>query len=179
MACILIPTRKYADEGKIEIIKNEAGQRLYNAQSYIRGATRASFICYCRVSSAKQKDDLKRQVEFMQNQYPEAEVIKDIGSGLNFKRKGLRAILDRLLRGDQLTIIVTCRDRLTRFGFELIQYLVEHNGGKILVQGQTVYCPESEMVADVLRIIHIFSVRVHGLRKYKQKIKEDSDLPKL
>ncbi|WP_293088165.1 recombinase family protein [Okeania sp. SIO3B5] len=115
----------------------------------------------------------------MQNQYPEAEVIKDIGSGLNFKRKGLRAILDRLLRGDQLTIIVTCRNRLTRFGFELIQYLVEQNGGKILVQGQTVYCPESEMVADVLSIIHIFSVRVHGLRKYKQKIKEDSDIPKL
>ncbi|NEP81404.1 MAG: IS607 family transposase [Okeania sp. SIO3C4] len=171
--------RKYADEGKIEIIKNEAGQRLYNAQSYIRGATRASFICYCRVSSSKQKDDLNRQVEFMQNQYPEAEVIKDIGSGLNFKRKGLRAILDRLLRGDQLTIVVTCRDRLTRFGFELIQYLVEQNGGKILVLDKTVYCPESEMVADVLSIIHIFSVRVHGLRKYKQKIKEDSDLPKL
>ncbi|WP_367267985.1 recombinase family protein, partial [Okeania sp. SIO2C9] len=112
MACILTPTRKYADEGKIEIIKNEAGQRLYNTQSYIRGATRASLICYCRISLAKQKDDLNRQVEFMQNQYPEAEVIKDIGSGLNFKRKGLRAILDRLLRGDQLTIIVTCRDRL-------------------------------------------------------------------
>ncbi|GGA41841.1 hypothetical protein CYANOKiyG1_60370 [Okeania sp. KiyG1] len=114
----------------------------------------------------------------MQNQYPEAEVIKDIGSGLNFKRKGLRAILDKLLQGDQLTIIVTCRDRLTRFGFELIQYLVEQNGGKIVVQGQNIYCPESEMVADVLSIIHIFSCRVHGLRKYKQKIKEDSDLPK-
>ncbi|MDJ0552944.1 MAG: IS607 family transposase [Microcoleaceae cyanobacterium MO_207.B10] len=169
--------RKYADKGKIEIIKNEAGQRLYNAQSYIRGATRASLICYCRVSSAKQKDDLKRQVEFMQSQYPKAEIIKDIGSGLNFKRKGLRAILERLLRGDQLTIIVTCRDRLTRFGFELIQYLVEQNGGKILVLDKTIYCPESEMVADVLSIIHIFSCRVHGLRKYKQKIKEDSDLP--
>ncbi len=169
--------RKYADEGKIEIIKNEAGQRLYNTQSYIRGSARASLICYCRVSSAKQKDDLNRQVEFMQNQYPEAEVIKDIGSGLNFKRKGLRAILDRLLQGDKLTIVVTCRDRLTRFGFELIQYLVEQNGGEIVVLDKTIYCPESEMVADVLSIIHIFSVRVHGLRKYSKKIKEDSDLP--
>ncbi|WP_246844534.1 IS607 family transposase [Hydrocoleum sp. CS-953] len=150
---------------------------MYNAQSYIRGATRASLICYCRVSSAKQKDDLKRKVEFMEGEYPKAEIIKDIGSGLNFKRKGLRAILDRLLRGDKLTIIVTCRDRLTRFGFELIQYLVEQNGGEILVQGPAIYCPESEMVADVLSIIHIFSCRVHGLRKYKQKIKEDSDLP--
>ncbi len=169
--------RKYADEGKIEIIKNEAGQRLYNIQSYIRGASIASLICYGRVSSAKQKDDLKRQVEFMQNQYPEAEVIKDIGSGLNFKRKGLRTILNRLLQGDRLTIVVTCRDRLTRFGFELIQYLVEQNNGKIVVLDKTIYCPESEMVADVLSIIHIFSCRVHGLRKYSKKIKEDSDLP--
>ena len=171
--------RKYGDEGKIKIIKNEAGQRLYDTKSYILGAARASTICYCRVSSAKQRDDLKRQVEFMQSQYPGAEVIKDIGSGLNFKRKGLRAILDRILQGDKLTIIVACRDRLTRFGFELIQYLVEQNGGEILVQGRTVHCPESEMVADILSIIHVFSCRIHGLRKYKQKIKEDSDLPKL
>ncbi|WP_293139039.1 recombinase family protein [Okeania sp. SIO3I5] len=84
------------------------------------GAARASTVCYCRVSSAKQRDDLNRLVEFMPNQYPGAEVIKDIGSGLNFKRKGLRAILDRILQGDQLQIIVACRDRLTRFGFELI-----------------------------------------------------------
>ena len=69
--------RKYGDEGKIKMIKNEAGQRLYDAKSYIIGATRASTICYCRVSSAKQRDDLTRQVEFMQNHYPAAEVIKD------------------------------------------------------------------------------------------------------
>ncbi|MGD1805985.1 IS607 family transposase [Dapis sp. BLCC M126] len=171
--------RKYGDEGKIKIIKNEAGQRLYDTKSYIMGATRAATICYCRVSSAKQKDDLKRQIEFMQNRYPESEIIKDIGSGLNFKRKGLRTILDRILQGDKLQIIVACRDRLTRFGFELIQYLVEQNGGEIVVLDQTIHCPESEMVTDILSIIHVFSCRIHGLRKYKQKIKEDSDLPKL
>ena len=115
----------------------------------------------------------------MQNHYPAAEVIKDIAFGLNFKRKGLRAILDRILQGDKLTIIVACRDRLTRFGFELIQYLVEQNGGEILVLDDTVHCPESEMVADIFSIIHVFSCIIHGLRKYKQKIKEDSDLPLL
>ena len=115
----------------------------------------------------------------MQNHYPTAEVIKDIASGLNFKRKGLRAILDRILQGDKLTIIVASRDRLTRFGFELIQYLVEQNGGEILVLDDTVHCPESEMIADLLSIIQVFSCRIHGLRKYKQKIKEDSELPLL
>jgi len=107
--------RKYADEGKIKSIKNEAGQRLYNVESYQRGATRTSIVCYCRVSSASQRDDLARLVEFIQQQYPDPETIQDIGSGLNFKRKGLQALLVRLMRGDQLTIVVACRDRLCRF----------------------------------------------------------------
>ena len=131
--------RRYADQGKIKIIKNEAGQRLYNVEAYIRGAASASLVCYCRVSSSKQKDDLQRQITYMQSLYPEAEIVSDIGSGLNFKRKGLRAILDRLLRGDKLEIIVACRDRLCRFGFELIQYMVEQNGGEIVVLDQTVH----------------------------------------
>ena len=169
--------RRYADQGKIDIIKNEAGQRLYNVESYIRGAVNASLVCYCRVSSAKQKDDLHRQIAYMQSLYPEAEIIKDIGSGLNFKRKGLRTILDRLLRGDKLKIIVACRDRLCRFGFELIQYMVEQNGGEILVLDQTVHCPQTELTTDLQCIIHVFSCRMHGLRKYSKKIKEDKDIP--
>jgi predicted site-specific integrase-resolvase len=168
--------RKYADKGKIKSIKNEAGQRLYDVGSYVNGATRASLICYCRVSSAKQRDDLERQGCFMRSFYPEAEIIKDIGSGLNFKRKGLRTILDRLLLGNKLTIVIAHRDRLCRFGFELIQYMVEQNGGKILVLDQTVHSPESELTADLMEILHIFSCRMHGLRKYSKKIQEDKNL---
>jgi putative resolvase len=169
--------RKYADEGKIKVIKNQANQRLYNIESYIRGSANPSFICYCRVSSAKQRDDLDRQVVYMRELYPEAEIIKDIGSGLNFKRKGLRAILDRVLQGDKLTLIIACRDRLCRFGFELIQYMVEQNGGEIVVLDKIVYCPQSELTTDLLSILHVFSCRMHGLRKYSKKIKEDKDIP--
>ncbi|MBD0361561.1 MAG: IS607 family transposase [Coleofasciculus sp. C3-bin4] len=169
--------RKYADEGKIKSIKNEAGQRLYDVESYVRGdSARVATVCYCRVSSSKQRDDLERQVAYMQSLYPGAEIIRDIGSGLNFKRKGLRSLLDRLMRGDKLTLIVACRDRLARFGFELIEYLVEQNGGNIVVLDQTVYCPSSELTQDILSILHIFSCRMHGLRKYSQKIKQDPDL---
>jgi hypothetical protein len=67
-------------------------------------------------------------------------------------------------------------DRLARFGFELIQYLVEQNGGDIVVLDQNVYCPNSELTADLLSILHVFSCRMHGLRKYSQKIKQDPDL---
>ncbi len=84
--------RKYADEGKIESIKNEAGQRLYNVESYKRNTTKPAIVCYCRVSSTKQRDDLGRQIEYMRQQYPDAEIIQDIGSGLNFKRKGLQTL---------------------------------------------------------------------------------------
>jgi predicted site-specific integrase-resolvase len=170
--------RKYADEGKIKSIKNEAGQRLYDVESYQRSATRVAVVCYCRVSSTLQRDDLARQVEFMQQQYPDAEIIKDIGSGLNFKRKGLQALLVRLMRGDKLQIVVACRDRLCRFGFELFQFMVEQNGGEIVVLDRTVHCPETELTADLLAILHVFSCRMHGLRSYSKKIKEDPSIPK-
>ncbi|WP_460203693.1 IS607 family transposase [Scytonema sp. NUACC21] len=166
--------RKYADEGKIKSIKNSAGQRLYDVESYARGDTaRATTICYCRVSSSKQRDDLDRQVAYMQSVYPTAEIIRDVGSGINFKRKGLQSLLDRLMRGDKLTLVVACRDRLARFGFELFQYMVEQNGGQVVVLDQTVHCPESELTQDLLSILHVFSCRMHGLRKYSKKIKED------
>lgn len=171
--------RKYADEGRIYSIRNAANQRLFDVDSYIRESKPKTGyqICYCRVSSAKQRDDLDRQVAYMLSLFPEAEILKDIGSGLNFKRKGLRAILERLMRGDQFTLVVACRDRLVRFGFELFEWLVESNGGKIVVLDNTVHCPESELTADLLSIIHVFSCRMHGLRKYGKKIKEDSDIP--
>lgn len=170
--------RRYADEGKIRSIKNGGKQRLFDVQSYINQSVSATVVCYCRVSSRKQRDDLDRQIAYLTSVYPDAEIISDIASGINFKRKGLRAILDRLLQGDKLTLVVAHRDRLARFGFELIQYLVEQCGGSIVVLDATVHSPESELTADLLSILHVFACRVNGLRKYSKKIKEDQDLPK-
>ncbi|EGJ29800.1 MULTISPECIES: IS607 family transposase [Moorena] len=123
--------RKYADDGTIRCEKTPGGTRLFDVESLLTFGNSSSSsrsdhftICYCRVSSTKQKDDLARQIAYMHSLFPQAEIIKDIGSGLNYKRKGLRSILERVVRGDQLTIVVACRDRLTRFGFELIEYLV-------------------------------------------------------
>jgi predicted site-specific integrase-resolvase len=114
----------------------------------------------------------------MGSQYPEAEIIQDIGSGLNFKRKGLQTLLVRLMRGDQLKIVITCRDRLCRFGFELFQFMVEQNGGEILVLDRTAHCPETELTTDLLAILLVYSCRMHGLRSYSKKIKEDPSIPK-
>ena len=79
--------RKLADSGKIDTIR-VGGQRRYDINKYLGGRPNAETVCYCRVSSPKQRDDLQRQTSFMQQAYPQAEIVKDIGSGLNFKRKG-------------------------------------------------------------------------------------------
>jgi predicted site-specific integrase-resolvase len=130
-------------------------------------------------ASAKQRDDLARQVHFMRERHPEAEIIEDIGSGLNFKRKGLQALLVRFMRGDKLTLVVACRDRLCRFGFELFEFMAERNGGRVVVLSEPAHCPESELTADLLAILHVFSCRMHGLRRYRKEIKEDPSIPKL
>jgi putative resolvase len=172
--------RKYADEGKIRSIRNAAGQRLFDVDSFVNERKPQSdyFVCYCRVSSTQQRDALDRQVAYMQSLYPQAEIIKDIGSGLNFKRKGLQTLLVRFMRGDKFTLVVACRERLCRFGFELFEFMAEQNGGRVMVLSNPVHCPESELTTDLLSIIHVFSRRMHGLRKYGKKIKEDPDLSK-
>ena len=169
--------RKYADEGRIKTFRTPAGQRRFDVDSYVGKESNSSVVCYCRVSSSKQKDDLARQVVYMRESYPQAEIIQDVGSGLNFKRKGLLSLLGRLSRGDKLTIVVAHRDRLARFGFELFEYLAKQNGGEILVLNRTDLSPQRELVDDLLAIITVFSCRVQGLRRYHSKIKEDSDLP--
>lgn len=159
--------RKYADDGIIPSIRNPAGQRLFDVDAWLRIAEQSAVICYCRVSSYKQRDDLARQIERMQALYPQAGIIKDIGSGLNFKRKGLRSLLERLMRGDKLKVVVTHRDRLARFGFDLFKFLIEKNGGELLVLDAGVGSPESERTEDLLAILHHFSYRMHGQRGYK------------
>ena len=161
--------RRWADAGKIEHIKTESGQRRYNIDSFVGCRAQLVGICYCRVSSYKQRDDLERQVAFMRQHYPQYEVIRDIGSGLNFKRKGLRALLGRLLQGDKLRLVVAHKDRLARFGFECIQFMVEQNGGELVVLNESGLSPERELADDLLAILDGFACRMHGRRSDKGK----------
>ena len=167
--------RTYADDGIIPSIRNPAGQRLFDVDAWLRVAEGAVVVCYCRVSSYKQRDDLERQIERMHSVYPQAEIIKDIASGLNFKRKGLQSILERLLRGDKLKLVVAHRDRLARFGFDLFRFLIERNGGELLVLDAGVGSPPTELTEDLLAILHHFSCRMPGQRSHKGKA--DKALP--
>jgi predicted site-specific integrase-resolvase len=170
--------RKLCDEGKIKCKKLESGHRRVDVSEFLREQERRSTtICYCRVSSSKQKDDLQRQVEYMQERYPTAEIIKDIGSGVNYKRKGLKAILERSMRGEVIELVVAYKDRLARFGTDIVRQVLEFNGGKLVVLNEVLLSPEQELTKDLCSIIHVFSCRLHGLRKYKDCIKKDSGIP--
>ena len=124
-----------------------------------------------------QSDDLASEVASVQGKYRNAAIIKDFGSGINFKCQGVRTLLERILRGDKRRVVVAHGDRLARFGGEVIQFLVEQNGGEVVVLDETVYSPEEELTADLLAIRHVFSCRMYGLRKYGDKISEDRDIP--
>lgn len=170
--------RRWADAGKIPHIRTAAGQRLYDIETFIAGKTQKKDVCYCRVSSYKQRDDLARQVDYMRQRYPSHEIVTDIGSGLNSKRKGFRSILELADQGVLGEIVVAHRDRLCRFAFDLVEWWINAHGGKIVVLGEVQLSPEAELTQDLLAIIHVFSCRLHGLRKYARQIKEDQALSK-
>jgi predicted site-specific integrase-resolvase len=108
----------------------------------------------------------------MRANYPKAEIIKDIGSGRGYKRKGLKSLLGRAMQGDKLEIVVAHKDRLARFGFELIEWIIQQSGGRIVVLKQTNLSPEPELTTDLLSILHVFSCFIPGLRNYKKQVKQ-------
>ena len=149
--------RKWANDGRIEHIRSPGGRRLYDVDAFLRESVGVGVVCYARVSSYGQRDDLQSQVALLQSRYPEAEIVKDIGGGLNGKQKGLVALLERLHSGEKLRIVVAHKDRLARFGFELIEWLAEQNGGEVVVLDESSSSPEPELTAAILSVLDTFS----------------------
>ena len=168
--------RNWDEQGKIRTIRTPSDHRRYDIESVTGKENRASII-YARVSSYKQKADLERQADYLQSLYPESEVIKEVGSGLNYNRKKLKTILERIMSGDVKQLVVGHKDRLARFGFDLLRWICELNDTELVVCNNTQLSPQREIVEDILAIVHVFSYRLYGLRKYKSQIKEDKTLP--
>jgi putative resolvase len=175
--------RRMADTKQIQSIKTDTGRYLYNVSSYIQRKDPLPVnkdrrrICYARVSSKSQKSHLDAQVDILTTQYPDYEIIKDYGSGLNYNRTGLKKILDLACKGELEEIVVTYKDRLCRFGFELIEYiLMEQSNAKITIFNKTSTSLKAEFTSDLMSILNTFSVRMHGLKKYKNQIKEDESI---
>lgn len=174
--------REWDQKGYIKVITTPGGHRLYDVESFINDSAKEKDknrlqekrkLCYCRVSSVGQKDDLNRQIEYMRTNYPDHQIISDIGSGINFSRKGLRTILELSSRGIVQEVVVAYRDRLCRFAFELIEWILSINGTKLVVLNKTMETSQSsELAEDLLAIINVFNCRVNGRRKYNKEKKE-------
>lgn len=172
---------KMGESGEIDMIKTPGGHRKYNIDKYIRDNVKNNAnenkiinpvqkkkLCYVRVSTLGQKDDLQRQKQYMTEKYPNHEIIEDIGSGINFNRKGLRKIIKMAVNGEVDELVVAYKDRLTRFGFDLINDMVrDYSNGRIIIENTTTGKePREELVEDVLQILNVYTAKMNGLRKY-------------
>ena len=168
---------KMAENKEIDTIKVSLNT-LYNVKKYLREKNiilNKKKICYCRVSSNKQKLDLERQVLYMKEKYPTYEIIKDIGSGLNYKRPGLIMIMEKAINGEIDELVIAYKDRLTRFGYEMIEWLITtySNGKIIIINNNEEQTPMEELSKDILSIMNVYVAKVNGLRKYKTQIKKE------
>ncbi len=182
---------QWESKGWIETVRSKGNVRMYNVDKYLREVNikndndkcikeedygkldtlnKKLNISYVRVSTVNQKEDLERQEQAVKAKYPDNVVIKDIGSGLNLNRKGLRKIIELGIAGKVDTVVVAYRDRLTRFGFELIEDIIDkYSKGKIIVLNKKNDLePEEELTRDVLELMNVFTAKMNGLRKYRK-----------
>ena len=165
----------------IDTIRTPGGKRLYNVKKYLssieKNKSNVSYVnnpsinskfinknnyIYARVSSIGQKEDLERQIKLLSNLYPDYKIITDIGSGMNLNRKGLRKIIDEAINNNINEIVIAYKDRLCRFGYELIEDIIKKysNGKIIIIEDIKKKEIKEELVDDVLQIMNIFVSKI-------------------
>ncbi len=178
--------RRWDAEGKLVAKRSASGQRYYTDDDFYKAlgldppAKDKKVIVYCRVSSRGQSDDLKSQVKAMELFCLNAgiavdEWVKEFGGGMNFKRKKFLALMERIERRELSKLLIAHKDRLVRFGFDYFEQFATRHGCEIVIVNQESLSPQQEMVEDLMAIVHTFSCRLYGLRKYKKQIKEAAE----
>ena len=176
--------QRWDNNGVMLATRTLTGRRVYTLEQ-LRRATGLGdeqrdrvVIAYCRVSSQAQKSDLKNQRRVVEDfcvarAIANVEFIEEIGGGLNFKRPAFLKLIDRIVAGDVSKLVIAHKDRLARFGFDLLSHLCRVHQCELLVLNSEQLSPEQEMVQDLMAITHCFSSRLYGLRNYRKAIKED------
>ena len=172
--------RNWDKEGKLKpsYVKSN-GYRYYSEDSILsytqerKTKKNLNVVGYARVSSKKQSDDLERQVnnlkEYISSKYENFDIITDIGSGINYNKKGLLSLIEKINKKEVDVIVVLYKDRLLRFGFELIEHFANLNNVKIEVLDKLDKTQDEELVEDLVQIITVFSCKIQGKRKNKTK----------
>ncbi len=174
--------RKWDREGKINTIRSPGGKRLYKWQDIQGlfgkgGSVERRRVCYARVSSEHQKEDLDRQIQDLRSSYPNHEILSDIGSGLNWNRKSFNKILDEAFQGKISEIVISHRDRLCRFGYELVERIFKKLNVKIVVDPENALENDDtkEFSDDLLSIVTVFVARNNGKRSADNRRKRKRD----
>jgi putative resolvase len=167
--------RRWEAEGKLIPERTANGHRRYDMAQLLGIKSELSYtIGYCRVSSHDQKEDLIRQKQvlelFCAQKGWQHEIIEDLGSGLNYSKKGLKRLIRLIIDAKVERLVITHKDRLLRFGSELIFSLCEHFGTEVVIINRTEDVTfEEDLASDVLEIITVFSARLYGSRSHKNK----------
>ena len=168
--------REWEKEGKISSVRTEGGHRRYEVKDLIGSKKEKSLtVAYARVSSHDQREDLKRQELVLESycakQGYDFELISDLGSGMNYKKKGLVKVIKLLCSGQIDRLVIAHKDRLLRFGSELIFTLCEIFGCEVVIINKSSESTfEEDLAQDVLEIISVFSARLYGSRSHKNKL---------
>lgn len=168
--------RVWEEEGRIKSHRTKGGHRRYEISDLIKpNRSKSSLtIAYARVSGNDQKEDLKRQ-ELVLESYCAAkgyeyELISDLGSGLNYKKKGLKTLIKLICSNEVERLVLTHKDRLLRFGSELVFSLCEHFGVEVIIINRSEDSTfEEDMAKDIMDIVTVFSARMYGSRSHKNK----------
>ncbi|HPR97522.1 MAG TPA: IS607 family transposase [Thermotogota bacterium] len=179
--------QRWDREGVLKAYRNPKNRRFYTERQLQdftgekSDQTSGKNVIYARVSNKVQLDDLENQIAFLR-EYANAsgiiidEVISETGSGLNYRRKKWNALLDSVMNQEVSKIFIAFKDRFVRFGYDWFEELCKKHGTEIIIVHNEKTSPEKELVDDLISIIHVFSCRIYGLRKYIKKLKEDEDL---
>ena len=172
--------RNWDKEGKLKSAYTKSNGYRYYSEEDVLSYTKErdtkkerKLVGYVRVSSKKQEDDLNRQKEnlesYLKQTNQEYEIVSDIGSGINYNKPGLKKLIEKINIKEVDEIVVLYKDRLLRYGFELIEYFASLNNVKIRVLDKTNKIEDEELVEDLVQIITEFSCKIQGIRKSKTK----------
>ena len=173
--------QRWDRNGTLKANRTPTNRRYYTHDQYLQyrglvAGAQGRTLVYARVSSLSQKSDLDTQkaalgAYCLEHHIKVDQWIEDIGSALNYKRKGFNQIIEEIELGHVKRLVIGYEDRFVRFGYDWFEAFCERHGTEILVVNGEALSPNEELVRDLLAIITVFSARLHGLRSYKHIIR--------
>lgn len=175
--------QRWDRSGILVATRTPTGRRVYTDEHLAKATGLKSHVrikkvvAYTRVSSQAQKPDLDNQLRTLEDFTRQSglavdEWVSEVDGGLNFERKKFLSIIDRIVAGRISVLVIAHKDRLARFGFELIEHLCKTHDCRLVVLDNETLSPEQEMIQDMLAIVHCFSARLYGLRNYRKALRK-------